>query len=170
MYRRGLGPTATAEPLLKNVAVLATGKSPAGIALDVEGRRVFVVNKRVGEATGSLYALDMDRHTRLQAVPTARRPWSVANNARANRLYVSHYFSRQVGVLDAATYRWLTPIPVAGNPVSIAYDGVADRLYAASMADPEQDGLLAPFRVHVVSFCDQSGGPMVSFVATSGAK
>ncbi len=141
---QGLAPTPIGEdPALRLVAALPTGKSPAGMALDPLGRRLYVANERVGETAGSLSVFDLDSHALIAVVPAARRPWSLAHNAGQRRLYVTHYFLRQVAVLDLDTLEWLPPIAVAGNPVSIAYDRRSHRVLVASLADPSQGGQLA---------------------------
>src|SRR5690606_9670301 len=96
------------------------GKKPAGIAIDVQARKVFIANRE----DNTLTVLDADKPNWLATVKTGDSPYSVAFNAQKNQIYVGCVQGNVVTVIDADSYDVLASLPVkAPYGFAIADDG-----------------------------------------------
>lgn len=66
-------------------------------------------------------------------IPVRGTPWSLASDAQAGRVYVSHSADRGVSVIDTARDRVVATVPVEGGITHVALDPVAGRLYGADL-------------------------------------
>lgn len=125
------------------LARIPVGEQPAGIAIDSQADRIYVVNEAVTRPTGSVSIIDGRSHAVVATVDVGFKPRAIAVNPATNRLYVTHYFARTVSVLDAATASRVATIPVPCNPIGVDVNPRTNRIYIAGMADAARGGLFA---------------------------
>ncbi|MGW7365805.1 protein kinase domain-containing protein [Streptomyces sp. NPDC054841] len=108
---------------------IRVGKSPAGVAVSPDGRRVYVTN--FGSDSVSVIETATNR-TVDDPIPVGNSPKGVAVSKDGRRVYVTNNDSASVSVIDATKNRTMgNPIAVGDTPegVAVSQDG---RVYVAN--------------------------------------
>jgi YVTN family beta-propeller protein len=100
---------------------------PSGLALDREGKRLFVV----GNQSHALHVIDVPSGTELFKVPVGQDPYNVVLSADEKTAYVSNWGAASVAVIDlvAAKVRQTIPTQEHPNDLVLHADG---RLFVAN--------------------------------------
>jgi YVTN family beta-propeller protein len=86
---------------------------------------VTVLDGATNTIIDTIPPLDPDRHGAL----------SIAINPTTNRLYLPHFETDSVAVLDGTTHAVLATVPVGGFPSSVAVNSTTDRVYVTNARD-----------------------------------
>jgi len=141
-----IDPSSTSREIALSSA-LPVGKHPAGVAMNSLTRRLYVVNEAVGESAGSLSVFDSDTNAAVTTLSLGRRPQAIAANPEIDRLYITHYFRRDIWVLHGTTHDVLATVALPGNPNRVDVDVRNNRIYVTTIADSTQGGTLAGLSV-----------------------
>ncbi len=107
---------------LEKTAEIPVGQTPWSVAMAVDGRRVFVLDR----AAGTLVVID-GLAKRVQAsLPVGPEPASLALTPSGSRAYISLTTSDQVAVFDTASLEQIAAIPVAARPFAVAISDDGD--------------------------------------------
>lgn len=103
--------------------VVRTSGEPAGIAIDLNGQRVYVADTQ----ENTLFVFDLQSGAALAHVPTGLRPSQIV--LFGGRAFVSNFAERSITVVDTATNRAVKTLTIGG--LGLAVDASATRLFVA---------------------------------------
>lgn len=106
------------------------GESAINVAVDSEGRRLFVANQKSGELT----VLNADTGALIHKVATGEGALSVAYNGAVKQIYVANRQAGTVTVLDSDTYAVKANLPTGTLPQTIAIDRATNAVYVTNKA------------------------------------
>lgn len=119
---------------LKTKAVSARyptgGEGPINLALDPDGRRVFVANQK----SGTLTVLGADDGKVIKSVPTGDGALSVAFDGGRNLIYVANRRAGTVSVVDGKSYEQVASLATGTFPQTIAVDRASGLVYVSNKA------------------------------------
>ena len=104
------------------VATLPTGTTPAGIAVNPSGTRVYVAIAGTAREPGTtILVIDAATSAALGSIPAAVGPSAITVNPADTRIYATvGMLPGSVAVIDGATNVVVGGIPVKGGPFAIA--------------------------------------------------
>ncbi|HSO69443.1 MAG TPA: YncE family protein [Arachnia sp.] len=111
-------------------ASIAVTERPHQVAIDSEGRRLFVTNRDASSIT----VVDLATETTLATWPVERQPLGVAFDPVENTLWVTNYNDASVTVLTPEGEH-IDSFPVGRGPEGIALDEVHRRAYVVNTLD-----------------------------------
>lgn len=128
-------------PVANQVAVVDTqrfvvthnvdaGKNPVRIALQPDGRYLWVGNNAPGAADSGVTVIDAQTHARLATIPTGRGHHEIAFSDDSRHAFVSNRDDGNVSVIDVATLAKLKDIGVGAQLLSVAYSRLSRAVYA----------------------------------------
>ena len=106
------------------------GDSTINVAVDSEGRRLFVANQKSGELT----VLNADTGALIHKVATGAGALSVAYNGAVKQIYVANRQAGTVTVLDSDTYAVKANLETGTFPQTIAIDRATNAVYVSNKA------------------------------------
>ena len=111
-------------------ASIAMAERPHQVAIDSEGRRLFVTNRDASSIT----VVDLATETTLATWPVERQPLGIAFDPVENTLWVTNYNDASVTVLTPGGEH-IDSFPVGGGPESIAIDEDRRTAYVVNSLD-----------------------------------
>ena len=106
-------------------------KTPVGLAISRDGRRLYVVC----EHSHSLIVLDLVAGEVVYEVPVGRRPQAVAVSPDGRRVYVTNRYGDSLTVIDAEDGRVVATKPVGHEPHGVVTDARGERVYVLNTGD-----------------------------------
>jgi RNA polymerase sigma factor (sigma-70 family) len=128
---------------LRLAGTIAVGPHPTGVACDGATGLVYVACEAVGEPTGWLAILAAESLGAVGGLPLERRPRVLALDPGLRRLYVTHYMTCCLSVVDLDSRQVIGRVPLPGNPVSMDIDLQTHLGYVTTLADGAHGGQLA---------------------------
>lgn len=101
------------------VGEIATGQSPAGIAVTPDGRKVLSADRDSNQVT----IADAATRSVLSRVPVGVRPFGITVDASSRRAYTADVGSNTVTVIDIASGNVLGSVPTGERPYAVALAG-----------------------------------------------
>lgn len=119
----------TPEP--RQVAAIATGGSPTGVAYDSSDHRLFVTN----EGNGTVSVIDTRNDSVVnRSVPVGLDPYGVAFDPANGEVYVADEANDTVSVLNATTLLPAhRPIAVGSEPFGVTVDPSANQAWVTNL-------------------------------------
>ena len=134
LYVTGMGSNEVASIDLTTGETVAKwpshGESAINVAVDSEGRRLFVANQKSGELT----VLNADTGALIHKTATGEGALSVAYNGAVKQIYVANRQAGTVTVLDSDTYAVKANLPTGTLPQTIAIDRATNAVYVTNKA------------------------------------
>jgi DNA-binding beta-propeller fold protein YncE len=161
------------------VGQTVTGGQPASLAVDSQGRRLFVGN-RDSVGTAAVSVIDTAAGQARAFLPAGHPVRGLAFDAEIDQLYVGDATTGELMVVDGQSAQVLDRVPLGGTPVSIAVNpsngevavAVQGTAPALAVVDPSNRGA-TPVRVPVGDgqplFVDVDSGTGKFFVTRGGA-
>lgn len=106
------------------------GDSAINVAVDSEGRRLFVANQKSGELT----VLNADTGALIRKIATGEGALSVAYNGAVKQIYVANRGAGTVTVVDSDTYEVKANLQTGTFPQTIAIDRATNAVYVSNKA------------------------------------
>jgi YVTN family beta-propeller protein len=122
----GIGVVSTKE--LRLLRIITAGSDPEQAALTTDGRRLFVANEDVGQAT----AIDVEDGKVVATFPVGGEPEGVEMRPDGGAVYVTSEEDSQVSVIDVAGLKLLKTFKVGPRPRSTAFLPDSSRAYVTS--------------------------------------
>lgn len=123
--------TATASAVPSTIINIPVGRTPAGLAITPNGRRVYVAN---GNA-GTISVIDTATNTTIgNPIVVGTAPVALAINPSGSRLYVAHNANggNKITVINTATNKVVGTFGVGSDPLSLVVSPNGKRLYVAN--------------------------------------
>lgn len=134
---------------LKVIGQVEVGGTPVRIALQGDGRYLWVGNDAKGE-DGGVAVFDPSTLAVAARIPTGRGHHEIAFSADGRHAFVSNQDGGTVSVIDIRTLSKVRDLRTGPRPVSMAYSRLSDALYvvdgeegAISVVDAAGKGVLA---------------------------
>ena len=113
-------------------AVISVGNTPRGVAVSLDGSRVYVANACAGSSCSNGTVSVIDTATNAvtgSAIPVGNTPLGVAVSPDGSRVYVANANSSTVSVIDTANDTVTAVIPVGNTPFGVAVNPDSSRAY-----------------------------------------
>jgi YVTN family beta-propeller protein len=141
---------------LKLLRVIPGGSDPEVAAVSADGRRLFVANEDVGEAT----AIDSADGRVLGTFKVGGEPEGVNIRPDGREVYVTSEEDNQVAVIDADGLKLVATIPVGPRPRSTAFLPDSSRAYVPA-ENAGSISVIDTARHRVIQTITLEGGPLV---------
>ena len=96
------------------VATVAVGASPEGVAVSPDGSQVYVAN----HVDSTVSVIDAVSTTVVATVPVGTNPEGLSVTLDGSQVYVANTGDNTVSVIDAGTNSVTTTVPVGSGPVA----------------------------------------------------
>lgn len=106
------------------------------VAVDDEGRTLYVTRMEQSGTGGTVVVLDMDTHQISDYIEVGEDPFDVALDQTTQTLYVANRWSDSVSVIDTSTNDVVATIDVGEHPFGIAVDSMARIVYVSNGMGP----------------------------------
>jgi len=114
----------------KVTAMIPVGSHPMGVAVTLDGKRVYVTNHEVGNPSNNTFLIiDTATNKITDAVPVGEVPFGVAVTLDGKNVYVTNLDDKTVSVIDTATNTVIATIPVGDDPRGIAVSPDGKKVY-----------------------------------------
>lgn len=123
------GATTSAAP--STIINIPVGRTPAGLAITPNGKRVYVANGN----GGTISVIDTATNTAIgKPIVVGTAPVALAINPGGTRLYVAHNANggSKITVINTATNKVVATFGVGSDPLSLAVSPNGKRLYVAN--------------------------------------
>lgn len=114
----------------KVVQQVPAGKAPMRVALQPDGRFLWVGNNAEG-AEGGVSVIDTDTLKTVAHVATGEGHHEIAFSADSRHAYVTNRASGTVSVVEVATRKLLKQVATGLQPLSIGYSALSQALYVS---------------------------------------
>ncbi|MCW2286630.1 YVTN family beta-propeller protein [Rhodoblastus acidophilus] len=111
------------------IAEIPAGAGPLGIALDPQGKTVFVADWYADE----VHVFDAATLKETGAIKVGQSPAGMASDPEGRFLYVANRESDTVSVVDIFARQTVATIPVGKAPFGVTYDPEGPRLFVANV-------------------------------------
>ncbi len=125
--------------IFKPVAEVDAGKNPVRVALQPDGRLLWVGNDGKGGGEGGVTAIDTVTLKIVASIPTGRGHHELAFSPDSRFLYATNRGGGTVSVIDIRERKKLRDLSTGPQPISMDYSAAAGALYVAD----GQDGSIA---------------------------
>jgi DNA-binding beta-propeller fold protein YncE len=115
----------------KRTADLEVGPRPTRVALQQDGRYLWVAHDRPDARDPYVTVIDAVRGRVEAQVPVGPGPHEFAFSARDRRAFVANGGGGTVSAVDTASLRVVMTVPTSPRPVSPSYSAMADAVYVA---------------------------------------
>ena len=78
------------------------------------------------------YGVQSDSSNEISMIKTSDGPCGLGVNANSNRIYVAHYRSNELSVIDGSANKILTTAPLSGIPCGLTIDPESNMIYVIS--------------------------------------
>ena len=151
--------------LERPVATLPTGKDPAHVVTDHEGRRAFVTNSKDNAIT----VFDLTRRTVTGTISTGAGPHGLRPSPDGRELYVADVADGSVSVIDTTTLKEVARIPVGKAPVQVGFTPDGRQAYV-SLRDEDKVAIIDVATRRVVAKVDVGRNPIQVFGTPDGKR
>ena len=107
---------------------LEAGSFPAGLALDTQGNRLFVV----ANAAHALKIVDLKQQKVAATIPVGVKPYAVAVSRDGRRAWVSNWGADTIAAIDIPERYVYRTIQVREKPNDLLLDAAGERLFVAN--------------------------------------
>ena len=115
----------------KVVRQIDAGKDPMRVALQPDGRYLWVGNDAKDKGQGGVTVIDTESEKVVATIPTGRGHHEFAFSADSRHAFVSNRDDGTVSVIDTATLKPAKDIKTGALPISLAYSSQAGAVYVA---------------------------------------
>lgn len=129
----------------KVLASVEAGEAPVRLALQPDGRRLWVGNDATAAARSGVTVLDVDSLAVVARLPTGRGHHELAFSADGRRAFVTNRDQGTVTVLDTRTLKKVKTLATGPVPISVATSPLSGATYVAdartgiiTAVDPER--------------------------------
>jgi YVTN family beta-propeller protein len=119
----------------KVVENLAAGKTPVRVALQPDGRYLWVGNNAADEASSGVTVIDTESRKPLGFIATGAGHHEIAFSNDSRHAFVSNRQAGTVTVIDVATRRALKTLKTGTQPLALAHSPLARAVYVADGKD-----------------------------------
>lgn len=105
------------------------GHNPVRVALQPDGRYLWVGNNAVQEAGSGVTVIDTGTLETVLSVPTGRGHHEIAFSEDSTRVFITNRDSGTLSVFDVANRRHLRDITTGPSPLSVAYSPLSKAVY-----------------------------------------
>jgi YVTN family beta-propeller protein len=134
----------------KVAANVRAGPGATRLALQPDGRYLWVGNNAPAGERGSVTVIDADALKPLATIPVGRGHHEIALSSDSRWAFVSNRNDGTVTVIDVRTLAAVREIAVGGQPIALAYSALSRLLYVAEA----QSGVL--YAIHPDDFSTQA--------------
>lgn len=114
---------------------VAAGREPVRVALQPDGRYLWVGNNAAGDADSGATVIDTQTLQPAFSVPTGRGHHEIVFSDDSRYAFVSNRDDGTVSVIDIATQRHLIDIVTGTHPLSVAFSSLAKAVYVVDGKD-----------------------------------
>jgi YVTN family beta-propeller protein len=115
----------------KVVRNVEAGKKPVRIALQPDGRYLWVGNNAQTASESGVTVIDVDKLTVAEFIPTGKGHHEIAFSADSRRAFVSNRAAGSVTVIDTNRLKKIKDIDTGPLPISLAFSSLSQTLYVA---------------------------------------
>lgn len=119
----------------KVVDNLAAGKTPVRVALQPDGRYLWIGNNGADEASSGVTVIDTESRKTLGFVATGAGHHEIAFSADSRQAFVSSRQAGTVTVIDVASRKVLKTLKTGTQPLALAYSPLSRSVYVADGRD-----------------------------------
>lgn len=119
----------------KVAAEIPVGKEPMRVALQPDGKYVWIGNDAKDAPASGVTVVDATTEKVVASIPTGRGHHEFAFSADSRRAFVSNRDDGSVSVIDIGTLKRVKDINTGSLPISIAYSTRAEAIYVADGKD-----------------------------------
>ncbi|WP_027476805.1 beta-propeller fold lactonase family protein [Curvibacter gracilis] len=112
------------------LTTIAVSGSPANLALNASGTRLYVANASSG-AGDSVLVLDTQTYATIATVPVTSGPSDLSFNPQGTRLYVTHPQFNTVSVVDTTTNTLVTSLSMGFSPTALVVSRDGSKVYVS---------------------------------------
>jgi uncharacterized repeat protein (TIGR02543 family) len=113
---------------MTRVATIATGSYPMGIAVKLDGTRVYAANYD----TDSVSVIDTLSNGVVATIAVGHYPKGIAVNFAGTRVYVANTSSNTVSVIDTGNNTVIATVPVGSFPEDVVVNASGSRVYVVN--------------------------------------
>jgi len=114
---------------------IEAGKTPVRLALQPDGRYLWVGNNGADEASSGVTVIDAQTDKPVTFIATGAGHHEIAFSADSRQAYVSNRNAGTVTVIDVATLKAVKHIATGTQPLALAYSPLARALYVSDGKD-----------------------------------
>jgi YVTN family beta-propeller protein len=115
----------------KVVRNVDAGKTPMRIAMQPDGRYLWVGNNAESASDSGVTIIDIDKLTVVEFIPTGKGHHEIVFSADSRTAFVSNRADGSVTVVDINRLKKVKDIETGPLPISLAYAGLSRALYVA---------------------------------------
>lgn len=134
----------------KVVATVEAGTRPTRVALQADGRYLWVGNDAAEASASGVSVVDVESLKKVASIPTGKGHHEIAFSADDQHAFVSNRDQGTVSVIDVARFAKVRDLRTGPLPISVAYSPLSRSIYVAD----GKDGRIAvvdPSRLEVVT-------------------
>lgn len=114
---------------------IAAGKTPVRVALQPDGRYLWVGNNDSDEATSGVTVIDTESLKPVGFIPTGAGHHEIAFSTDSRQAFVSNRNSGSLTVIDVATRKALKTLQTGKQPLGVAYSALSRSVYVSDGKD-----------------------------------
>ncbi|GMV58945.1 MAG: hypothetical protein AMXMBFR72_20460 [Betaproteobacteria bacterium] len=115
----------------KVIANVRAGPGATRLALQPDGRYLWVGNNAPAGEKGSVTVIDADALKPVATIPVGRGHHEIALSSDSRWAFVTNRADGSVTVIDVRTLKSVREIALGGQPISLAYSALSQLLYVA---------------------------------------
>ncbi|MFZ2649325.1 MAG: cytochrome D1 domain-containing protein [Burkholderiaceae bacterium] len=114
---------------------VAAGKTPVRVALQPDGRYLWVGNNAAEEATSGVTVIDTESRKPVGFIATGAGHHEIAFSADSRRAFVTSRMAGSLSVIDVASRKVLKTLHTGAQPLAVAYSPLSGSVFVADGKD-----------------------------------